>query len=630
MEKIGFFATEIPEKLTFMGENVDFPEKIFYHAAARAVFEPEISKCIKSMRDDFDDNIGSFSEFIDDGPSYIYQKMQPLIQFTVNQLAQNGCYDAEVDTFFYKHIKEQFEYIPQIHHELSNKQAQMEAVQEERNANRVARRELDVALGGDDVGNRLYNGVGRLFDGLSNMAEEAEYYNDNVKTLIKDEFATVAYCMTDFFADALYNSTGDDLRVTSSYEDYKRTVAMFRNLEKGNIPESRKKAVALEILNLNPFTQGLLDWVVAEYGDADGELQKMADALHIDISVTKKYLLKKLHFKMDFSTEESTIKAKEALEKEEAKLNIFHQEYHDEIDKLLHDFDVEARSFNGVEYKTREEAAVARAESETIEKICKNHNPYSIKGFEALVDELRKFPGKTDVCQKKINALEKKINELKAQNEKMISSLNIDPEKALIITEKMNLIASANIKGLRCVDPTSKLSRDILADHEGDSADIVFAMLDLSMMDNYSKGIVISANGLYFKKDDCVLKKAVELYGNAVNIATLGLAKKGAKIGKSLLGTLPGLSAAKKAISEKINAVPELANVTNTLKESLQDSIKTHIVFIPWESVSVAQGNSNSVISLSMEYDFKFPLMSNFGSKPESALIELLNTLAKI
>ena len=38
----------------------------------------------------------------------------------------------------------------------------------------------------------------------------------------------------------------------------------------------------------------------------------------------------------------------------------------------------------------------------------------------------------------------------------------------------------------------------------------------------------------------------------------------------------------------------------------------------------------NSVISLSMEYDFKFPLMSNFGSKPESALIELLNTLAKI
>ena len=31
MEKIGFFATEIPEKLNFMGENVDFPEKIFYH-----------------------------------------------------------------------------------------------------------------------------------------------------------------------------------------------------------------------------------------------------------------------------------------------------------------------------------------------------------------------------------------------------------------------------------------------------------------------------------------------------------------------------------------------------------------------------------------------------------------------
>ncbi len=623
MEKIGFFAVEIPGKLTFMGENVHFPEKVFYHAAARAVFEPEIRKCIKSMRDDFDDNIGSFDDFIDDGLSYIYQKMQPLVKFTVNQLAQNGCYDAEVDSFFDEYIKNEFDYIPEIHRDLCNKQAQMAAVQEERNAQRVARRELDVAFGGDDVGNRLYNGVGRLFDGLSNMAEEAEYYNDNVKNAIKDEFAAIAYCMTDFFADALYDSTGDDLRVASSYEEYKKTLATFRNLEKGNIPESRRKIVALEILNINPFTQGLLDWAVAEHGDADGELQKLADALYVDISVTKKYLLKKLHFKMDFSTEESTIAAKNALEKEEAKLNIFHQEYHDEIDKLLHDFDVKARSFDGVEYSTREEAATARKEDEAICTICKTRNPYSIKDFEALVDELRPFPGKTGVCQKKINELEKKIAELKTQNEKMINTLNIDPEKALIITAKMNLIASAKIKEFRCVDPTSKLSKDILSEHEGDPADIVFGMLDLSMMSNYSKGIVISMNGIYFKKDDCLLKKAVGTY---YNVVTLGQGKKILNAGKSLFGALPGVSSAKKAIAEKINAVPELSKITDAVK----DSVKTHIAFIPWENVSVAQGSSNNVISLSMEYDFKFPMMSNFGSKPEVELIELLNTLAKM
>ena len=626
MEKIGFFATEIPEKLTFMGESVNFPDKVFYHAAARAVFEPEISKCIKSMRDDFEENIGSFGDFIDDGPSYVYQKMQPLVKFTISQLAQNGCYDAEEEDFFYKYIKEQFEYIPQIHQQLCNKQAQMEAAQEERNAQRVARRELDVAMGRDDIGNRLYNGVGRLFDGLSNMAEESEYYNDGVKTAIKDEFAAIAYCMTDFFADALFNSTGDDLRIASSYDEYKKTLAMFRNLKKGNIPESRRKIVALEILNTNPFTQGLLDWAVTEHGDADGELQKLADVLHCDISVTKKYLLKKLHLKMDFSTEESTIAAKDALEKEEARLNIFHQEYHDEIDNLLHDFDVKARSFDGVEYKTREEAATAREEYEAVEKICKTHNPHSIKNFEALVDELRSFSGKTDVCQKKIKELEKKIDELKTQNEKMINILNIDQEKALMITAKMNLIASSNIKDFRCVDPTSKLSKDILSEHEGDPADIVFGMLDLSMMSNYSKGIVISMNGIYFKKEDCILKKAANVYGNVVNVATLGLAKKIVDNRKALFGAIPGVSAAKKAIAEKINAVPELSKVT----DAITDTMKTHIAFIPWEKVSVAQGSSNSTISLSMEYDFKFPMMSNFGSKPEVGLIELLNTLAKM
>ena len=73
-----------------------------------------------------------------------------------------------------------------------------------------------------------------------------------------------------------------------------------------------------------------------------------------------------------------------------------------------------------------------------------------------------------------------------------------------------------------------------------------------------------------------------------------------------------------------------MSETLGSIKDSVKESVNGKIAFIPWEQVSAAQGSSSKTISLSMEYDFKFPLMCSFGTEPEVELIELLNKMAKM
>lgn len=358
MEKFGFFATEIPEDLTFLGHKVTFPDDFFYYGAARAAFEPEIRKCVKAMRNDFNNFIGDFDDFLEGGPRYLNNKLAPLVRFTVDKLSQNGCFDMTGDSFFDYYLAGAFETCTALREEMLQMQRQLDAEQAARNQQRVAQRKLNEAEGANWLVERAINGLKWSGDQIKNGMTKDNYYNDSVKTSIKNEFEEVANCMIEYFFDALFQSTGKQLSLFSD-DEINRATALFENLEKENVPESHTADVALEILHLYPFVPGLLDWAVIKYGDADGELQKLADALNCYIEDTKCDLLENTWEQLDFSTEASTLIAKRTLEEEEKRLHFYQSEYHNKITALLQDFDLKARTTDGVEYQTRKEAATA-------------------------------------------------------------------------------------------------------------------------------------------------------------------------------------------------------------------------------------------------------------------------------
>ena len=289
--ELGFFATEVPEKLIFAGKVVKFPDIYFRYAFAESVFQPEIRKTVANMVANFDEKIGSLKSFVRGGADWVKDELEPLLDFTIEQLSLNGCYSISREDFFQRYIEEKLDDIPRIYDSMENALDRINERQEEENARRVARRRANVAAGSNEWFELLRNGAERSWDEVKNSTEAENIYNDAVQQKIKDEFIYICRSMVDMFADALYDYEKKDLRNPISEEDSNRAKVMLDNLTSNKIPESRVDEVALEIFKKNPITPGFLNWAVARYGDPDGEMQKIADAFHVSIEDTKQELL---------------------------------------------------------------------------------------------------------------------------------------------------------------------------------------------------------------------------------------------------------------------------------------------------------------------------------------------------
>lgn len=357
---IGFFAEEVPGKLYFAGREISFPETYFRYAAARCAFCPEVRNTIKHMESTFDDKIGYLDNFIQYGPSWLKDELDSLLSFTMEQLALNGCYRISQDEFFEKYIAIKFDDIPAIYERMEEALNEIRNKQAEKNAERVAERKAKVAAGSDELDEMLWNGVRRGFDGVKNIAAAVDIYNDEIQQKIKDEFIYICRTMVDSFADALFDYEEIDLRDPVSADDYRRTNAMMKNLASNKIPESKIDDAAFEIFSKQPFLPEIIEWAVEKYGDSQGHYQKIADAFHIDIAEKKNYILQVIYAKIDFSTEENLLQGKKMLEAKEQEFNIVIDVFHSKIDTALKEFDLNARTVDGVEYETREKAENAK------------------------------------------------------------------------------------------------------------------------------------------------------------------------------------------------------------------------------------------------------------------------------
>ena len=366
---IGFFAGEIPAEVVFAGQKIRFEERMFRYAAAEVEFAPEAAKSISQMEANFEDEIGNLDAFLEEGANWIYRSLSDFLDFTMDQLSLNGCYAIEKKTFFEQYVAKKIEVIPRIYEKMQAIYDKIEDRQSAKNEERVAERKLHVAEGSNEIGEMLWNGMKRGVDEWKNQGEKAGYYNDDVQFQIKQEYRFLCVTMVDSFAEALLDSEHLDLRSPISGDDYKRTRVMFDNLKANKIPESRVDEVALEIFQKNPILPDFLNWAVARYGDPDGEMQKIADAFHVSIEDTKHELLKRVFDALDFSSEQKTLISRTTLEKEEKRLRYSCDEYIAVIEKNLAEFDLEARTVDGIEYDTREKAQKAARLKEVFDKI---------------------------------------------------------------------------------------------------------------------------------------------------------------------------------------------------------------------------------------------------------------------
>ena len=456
---VGFFVEEVPENLCFAGKIVKFPESYFRYAAAKNEFLPEVRNTVSQMESNFDDKIGFLDDFVEYGVSWVKDELEPLLRFTMDQLSLNGCYAISAEEFFQKYVVIKLDDIPKIYDSMEEALNEIHDRQNAKNEERVAERKAKVADGGNELGEMFWNGLKRSWDGVKNLSEAADVYNEAIQKKIKDEFTYICYSMVDSFADALYDFEKIDLRDPVSADDYKRSRAMMKNLENNKIPENKIDDVAFEIFQKHPFMAEIIEWAVEHYGDSEGHFQQIADAFHIDITEKKKNILQAAYNKIDFSTEENLLQGKKQLEDKEKDFKITIDEFHNKIDTALKEFDLKARTVDGIEYETREIAAKAR-------ELGAFFNSLDFSSEENILQSQKAFLEKEKEIGLKNSSLEQKISDMlkvEDQNARVYNGIEYatreEAAEARKQTEKLQELFS--VCDFKSQDSVQKLITDI-------------------------------------------------------------------------------------------------------------------------------------------------------------------------
>lgn len=377
--------------LMFHGVTVEFDPGLFYFAEINHRFAPVIAQCIANIDKRFGNELGDMQSVISNIDGVLGNVFNPLIDFSIKQLSLLGCYDFDPESFFDKYVKPKFGEILDIKNSLISAENSIDSAQESRNEMRTARRQniANQYLNSNDRDNAnlvqgAKNAFGWLADQCKNQAERDRIYGQ-VKNKIKIELKWICHDMPGSVAQAVYKSTGLDIRDPRTAEDYNRAENIFKNIKSGNVPGDSLDRAALDVFSLNPQEPGFLQWCVKQYGDPDGEFENAASIFHVDIKKTKYEILGSA---IHLETEESALASKEALEELQKNLSVSSPELMQKVEDALIAFDKEARTVSGVEFDTREEAKEARRQLQLLNDMIAAGDTQTEDGTKKLLNEI--------------------------------------------------------------------------------------------------------------------------------------------------------------------------------------------------------------------------------------------------
>ena len=395
--------------LWFNGKEFKFPPALFLFIELNSHFTPVIDQYYREIRTKFDDNFIDIDDIAEKTDDFLNAIFKPLTDYAVKQLSFLGCYDIDPDEFYHRYVEPKFEKILRVKEECDNQIQRLEEEQDERNQMRTARRKAAVKAArresgseGDwtNLGHGILNTTARILDASENAKERDKLFKKG-KYVIINELEWICSDMAGSVAHAFYKSTGIDIRDPRTPEDYRKAEVIFKNLKSGSIAKAQLMQATWDVFSLNPQEEGFLPWCVEQFDDLSGEIENAAKIFHVDVAKTKR---KKMEAAIKLDTEADAVASKKALEDLQVRLSFIDQELMKKVDDALIAFDLEYRTVEGVEYKTREEADVARQELEEVKKVSERYPLDNLENCQAFLDAIASLNLKTAVADQNVKA----------------------------------------------------------------------------------------------------------------------------------------------------------------------------------------------------------------------------------
>ncbi|MDY2970177.1 MAG: hypothetical protein SOR83_09425 [Butyricicoccus pullicaecorum] len=402
---------------------------IFYRYAEEAV---------DTFYTSYHQNIKRLEDLINHAPECFYDAIMPTVQETHQMLLKRGIYDIDIDTLAEQYIDvspwfDAYEAIEDQYQKIMDLEAKKDAHRVSRRQNRGRWHsggfDLSSAIAGaakagamnmaTGAAHMAFNGVAKIGSSIgaemkcSNIFNNARTYG-SLEQGVRSSALSLAYGYAQCLAEHGDHSI---LSGFPSANDRQTAIMMMNNANTLSPHDPKAEIILQQAFQIDPYCDKIYEYLLNHHrNDMDG-IRNLASEFYKDHTIDSCCIeiLKNSIAKDDLSTEESTKQAKQNY------LNLLQQlmmtdilHYLDTLDEKLIHFDKVARTFEGEEYSTREEAAKAKEEAEWIDTLLIDFKKKSLEELRKKRSEIEKRCV-TKAKEKRLAKLDKQINKLDRQ-----------------------------------------------------------------------------------------------------------------------------------------------------------------------------------------------------------------------
>lgn len=213
--------------------------------------------------------------------------------------------------------------------------------------------------------NCLYNDIMSLCDFVLN------YLDDNKIAEIQFVYKQDAEKASAYYSNLMDTvvTEEDELKLLESVIDMESSKAMEilqHGVQKSKILSSNKEQLAYALIDLDPRNKSYYEYIFENFSYAKYEIAAIAKFLSIDLSdLIEKEIRRDFDLK-SISNEDDALKMMDDLKLSMEKFCVTSSSRKTELEKILHDFDIKARTYDGILYDTRELCSQAEKDDQAL------------------------------------------------------------------------------------------------------------------------------------------------------------------------------------------------------------------------------------------------------------------------
>ena len=229
-------------------------------------------------------------------------------------------------------------------------------------------------------------------------------------------------------------------------EDADKASAIYTNLTDGCVNPSDREALVCALIELDPTEDTYYEYVFINYPEERETIIEITNTLCLDISDVIEEVIMNSFDLRKITCEDEAVNMMNELKETMQKYGISESPREKELNNILVEYDIKARTFDGILYETRELCANASKDDKELKEICGNIAGLGKPECQELLNKIGNLQVVEAIKQKYLNLLNDRVYEC---DEKyllgLVSDINICVEEECNkIKEQINAYDTEN------------------------------------------------------------------------------------------------------------------------------------------------------------------------------------------